>query len=264
MAKDNPLVKAGMATAAFGVDAATGTPAGTATLVGFEMVSNFMIRISEDRADLAYETFVSEWALAAVKSPEEAREQVKKLLTEGDPEHDDKLYESFRHMAFSRGDASWPYIAKLTAEYIDNGQPTDAFFKRVGGLLERCEDQDIALLERLLPETWQCRSSVLEDLAEQPSSLKGIDWQVDRSLPDNPGTITIYAMLEDHPGKYTQDENRVTGGYELDDILVLLEESRLAVRSVGQRVSFPAGSDSLERLCHLFGCDGTRNGLLTS
>jgi hypothetical protein len=81
--------------------------------------------------------------------PDGADEALARLLTTAEPGvHDphEVLYETFRVFAFTRTEAAWPYIARMTAEYLSRSRAIDDLFRRSGWLLERCEQEDLSML----------------------------------------------------------------------------------------------------------------------
>jgi hypothetical protein len=75
--------------------------------------------------------------------PGEAELRLDEIVTsagEGLRDPHEALYETFRMFAFTRTEAAWPYIARMTAEYMEESRAIDSFFRRAGWLLERCED----------------------------------------------------------------------------------------------------------------------------
>lgn len=118
-------------------------PVGTGVAVFAGYVLTLWDRLNQDKAANDYVAFVEQWAFVHEMPAAEAEAEVRRLMTVGDPAHDEKLYEAFRHRAFLRSAAAWPYIARMTAMYAREGRAADDFFRRMGWLLERCETNDI-------------------------------------------------------------------------------------------------------------------------
>ena len=239
--------------AATGLDATAGIPAGTLLKTGGALVSYFLARIGDERARRAYATFLEQWTSIADLSDDEAQERVNKLLAEGDAAHDDLLHEMFRHMAFSRADAAWPYIAKRTARYMSLGSPADAFFRRCGWLFERCEGDDIRLLKMLVEETDQLSDRARELLSTRKGAYRGVYCKLTRPRGGASDAIQVTVTITDREDGFHPPERKVQGGRELADFMVLLEESRLGERGMEDRVTFDAESPHLDALLDLFG-----------
>ena len=133
-------------TAATGFDLATGTPAGSITRALVGGVWKLADRIEAARVKRALDLLVESLATVADLPRDEAASRLQELLDGASAEVDDLLYADFKSKASARSEAAWPYIARLTAEYLHHGQPADSFFKRMGLLLERCEGEDVRVL----------------------------------------------------------------------------------------------------------------------
>lgn len=205
-------------TAALALDVVTGGPLGSIVNAGFNLVGGFVGRGNAKRAQHAFEVLVDEWAAVGRMTPEEAEPEVRRLLTEGDPNADDQLHEAFRRMNSSTSGASWPYIARMTATYLQEGRATDAFFRRCGWLLERCGNSDIGILADLAEDSFVRREVCGY---EGPLSWLSIIVSISR--------ISVHVVTEnDKSGVFfasAQDWRKWRQGL---DLLRLLQESRLA------------------------------------
>lgn len=164
--------------AALTLDTATGLPIASGLLAAFDLVGGFCARGNERRAQHAFDVLVDEWAAVGRMPPEEAEIEVRRLLTEGAPEADDQLHEAFRKINAASSGASWPYIARMTATYLQEGRPSDNFFRRCGWLLERCVPTDIEFLQGVLATT----RSTIDDLVNKHgvpvSDLLAFRWNI--------------------------------------------------------------------------------------
>lgn len=112
------------------------------------------------RGDRAVRALVDALAELDGLPRDEAAKKLDDLLTSGEPgvrDPHEVLYETFRSLAFTRTEAAWPYIAKLTASYLPGTyreqKPVDDYFRRMGRLLERCEQRDIVALRKVAEAT---------------------------------------------------------------------------------------------------------------
>lgn len=121
--------------------------------LGVKYLGAMWARVRDEKAETAYAAFVEQWATVNMMHPEEAAQEVHPLLSEGDPAHDDALYETFRHLAFMRSDRAWSFIARMTAMYVREKRPVDDFFRRAGWLLERCESEDVDIIVKACGDT---------------------------------------------------------------------------------------------------------------
>jgi hypothetical protein len=167
------------------------------------------------------------------------------------PDQEDLLYDTFRSMAFGRSRAAWPYIARMTADYLVNrgGRP-DTFFKRTAWLLEQCEDEDIVVLGEIVSAT----VSVLADMADHRVAgvVRGVIWndEVDRNIV----TIGVY------PGRHVERRLPAQGRdpSRYLDVVGLVDDSRLGVVHLGDGVHFPFEAGHIDRLIELFRGEKTR------
>ncbi|MBK7759565.1 MAG: hypothetical protein IPI35_24840 [Deltaproteobacteria bacterium] len=117
--------------------------------------------------------------------PEEAAAQLDEILTSGQPWVGDPhkvLYETFRSFAFTRTQAAWPYISQMTAEYIEQRKTVDTFFRRMGWLLERCEDEDVALLREAFVWSGDVIAGKRKEVTFDRQHHSGITWSQSGSM----------------------------------------------------------------------------------
>ncbi len=177
----------------------------------------------------------------------EASQRLEHILLAGEPGTGDPheaLYQSFRSFAFTRTEAAWPYIARLTADYLVENAPIDSFFRRMAWLLERCEDHDVEVLRVAARTT----AEKLSRGVSFPNAL--VTWSC------TPGAVDMHVevinasdgVLISTQSAYGTEDSRPDG------VRALLIESRLAQARGARKVSFKVGSDrTIERLAHRFG-----------
>lgn len=124
-----------------------GLPVASSLLTGARLVSGMMARHGAAKLQEDYELLVLELAKETDSSPPDAAERLERLLAGAGPVLEEKLYNAWRSRALMRSSKAWKYMARLTAKDIRDARPVDLFFKRVSFVLERCEDEDIGLLE---------------------------------------------------------------------------------------------------------------------
>jgi hypothetical protein len=100
-------------------------------------VGRVLAEFQERKGERAVAALVA--ALADLKGlpPEAAAAELDRLLVsaeEGTRDPHEALYETFRMFAFARTETAWPFIARMTAEYISEGRVVDDFFRRAGWL----------------------------------------------------------------------------------------------------------------------------------
>lgn len=142
-------------------------------------------------------------------------------------------------MAYARSDTAWPYIARLTAEYLHHGQPADSFFKRASWLLERCEDEDV----RLLVEAMQVSRMIKEDhLRRQETqgegSLRALVWK--HKAVGNVGshTIMVVASAEATPSVASSSPGKLEGDEGLARLVALIREARIGYTDTNDQQVF--------------------------
>lgn len=179
-------------------------------------------------------------ALRDVEDPGEPR-SLESYLQEAREDQEDLLYETFRSMAFSKSRAAWPYIARMTADYLKNrGGKPDTFFKRMAWLLERCEDEDVHFIARALVLTRECVNEATGE-AEDPV----VEW-----THGGGGALTVSARR----GRGVSASVRVVAGefprnYEVNG---LVRESRIGRSSGGRNTRFPPEEGFIKQLIRLF------------
>lgn len=146
--RSDPLASPVLDFGALLLDAGLGGIPAVSGAVAFARFTNiFLHRIGEKKAERAFGAHVD--ALVAIYGArrEDAVEAMQMILEKGNEFVDPLLYQSFRRMVDSPDEASWPYIALLTACTM-RGECSDTFCKRFGPLLARLEGEDIVLLHR--------------------------------------------------------------------------------------------------------------------
>lgn len=150
---------------------------------------------------------------------EEAEHRLDVLLAECTPDQEELVYQSFKAMAFGKSSAAWPYILRITADrLVNHGGAPDTFFRRAAWMLERCEEDDLPMIEAA------CRASAeFLALAEHVSAL-GVVW----CTADGGRGLTINATKG--PGLDAAVPTRVVApdGFRGADVIGLVQEARFA------------------------------------
>lgn len=205
-----------------------------------------LAEFQEKKAERAVNALIAALAELEALTPEAAGVKLDALLTtavEGVRDPHEVVYETFRHFAFTRAEAAWPYIATMTAEYLAAKRPVDKFFRRMGWLLERCEAEDIEVLRaaaRATAEelskprdfthrlvTWNCLAASAAIEVEVVDAEKGV----------------LSSLMGDGG----------IGDGTADGVRALLAESRLARPRGARKVAFLVGGDDriIERIVTL-------------
>ena len=180
--------------------------------------------------------------------PEAAQsERLERILLAGEPGTGDPhqaLYEAFRSFAFTRTEAAWPYIALMTADYVHHNRPVDKFFRRMGWLLERCEEEDIEVLRAAARAT----SAKLSEPPDFPNLL--VTWKCVTTSAE----MEVDVVNADEGVGSSLMGNGGAGDTAADAVRALLAESRLARAKGALKVAFLVGDDDqmIGRLVKLF------------
>ena len=131
-------------------------------------------------------------------------------------------------MAFSRSDKAWPYMARLTAGYQQAHRPSDLVFRRVGRLLDSCDDADIeklviaanltnAMLEGAIASGWKVSGAFWSESDTGGGGVRvsiDAEWTAGGRVPEiRTRAVLRRAVFSEHV-------------YELND---LLQNARVAV-----------------------------------
>lgn len=221
MPDDNSLTVRDAASTA--LDVATGTPMGTALKLAHDFVGVFQVRATERRAARAMQVYLDSWSTLRGIQPGQAEAEVARMLHEGTAEQDEALYQMFRSMAFSRSPAAWPYIARMTAEYINEQRPADEFFRRLGLFLERAAEPDVRWCSYFADVT-----QLPEDSGNKPPAVRwgyGFDTRArgEHGVPDG----ACVASYNDG-GVVRQEACTLEDHQSLAEFFQILTESRLA------------------------------------
>lgn len=241
--------------AAVGVNTATGTPAGSlARMAVAPMMNRFLARIGNEKAARAYNLLIESLAVAGDLPPDDAQERVRTILEGAEPEVEDHLYENFQSMARARTEAAWPYIAKLTAEFIHNRRPVDTYFRRVGWLMENATEEELVTFFRLIRESvkfrdrWKAEGFGIQAVLWRSGFEGGATMAMVTGI-----TVTIPAKPAKHLTVSSGPED--PKGFWFGDCMELVRSSRLAEipsNKLGE-VRYWEARGTLDRLYKLVG-----------
>ncbi len=240
---DSPL-----ASAAVGAGVAVATTvispgaAGLVAILGptFDVLRKVTGEVSEQREAAAYAEFIAALGELEHYDPQEARNRFEALIAES-PANRRKLHDAFLSTLLARSEAAHYYIARLLIVAM-RGQFSEAFCKRAGWFLERCEDDDIQVLQAALAKTKEIRANTAPDRL----ATTGIEWEgeddgltVDTN-PDGQERRVTVAHSGFPPERYA-------------DVVALVGESRLGIaKQIRTTVYFPFTYPSLDGLIWLF------------
>lgn len=213
--------------------ASTGVPVGTALDLVRGFIDVFQERVTQRRAARAMQVYLDQWATLRGLDAGDAEDEVRRMLHDGTAEEDEALHQMFRSMAFSRSPAAWPYIARMTAEYVNDGRPVDEFFRRLGVFLERAAQPDIK---------WCRRFSQITGLADGGSNE--VAWHIGVKRPRTflarasfaGGGKSCIAAFANGAGRTSEVASEEV--FEPHELFVLLSDSRILSEVEGRdRVS---------------------------
>ncbi len=210
------------------IDIKTMSPAGTLGVLPVKAVFNLVEHLQRKKVERALDLLVKGLATAGDLPREEAEQQVGLLLESAAPQVQELLYADFKSKANARSDAAWPYIARLTAEYLHHGQPADSFFKRASWLLERCEDEDV----KLLVEAMQVSRMIKEDhLRRQETQgdgpLRALVWKHKPVSNTGSHEVMVVASASATPGVSSSTPGKLEGDEGLARLVALIREARI-------------------------------------
>ncbi|MES2643877.1 MAG: hypothetical protein V4850_30595 [Myxococcota bacterium] len=206
-------------------------------------IGKALAEFQERKGERAVASLVA--ALGGLKGlpPDEAARELDELLTTSEPgvrDPHEALYETFRSFAFTRSEAAWPFIARMTAEYVERGCKVDSHFRRTAWLLERCDAEDVDLLVAALTE---CRGRI--DEAPEGFHLLAAGDRL-KVKPEH------QRVTFDDGGMYLEaGHQRVATPSVARGLLVLLRDSRLALPGGHSDSCFLPPAEA-RRLIHLF------------
>jgi len=235
--------------------APTGVPIGTAAGLAFKLVAGVATRVEQRKAAKALEHLIEEWARVGELPHAEAAKRTAELTKHGEPQADSILYACFKHMAFSRCGSSWPYIARLTAEYLHLGKPTDSYFRRCGWLLERSEKSDVELMEKVAAELGGALELV-DPISQQVVPLASVVLKASLAGGYENHALSLIPTYGNGDKKVGGGAMKLKGGVEVSDFYSLLQESRMCYDQRGQLV-FRIEWGVLSRLIELFRVGGS-------
>lgn len=225
--------------------AAAGVPAAAVLKPGTDIVQFLWSRATDARRKAMLDELVARFAELNGYDDRMADEGLHRLLTDSTQEQEDLIYESFKSMAFGKSRWAWPYMARLTADYLVHRDGTsDSFFKRAAWLLERCESEDIAFLKGAFSVTRGSLVAFRGEYGDVASAFEGYEW-----VP-NPGQLLVVSLSpQDEERSPMQRFEHDLGIDRNEDVVALLLESRLARRTpIGAVFCF----ECLDRLLDLF------------
>jgi len=238
--------------AALAIDLATGGPAGSLAVLPIRAVVDFAHRIEERRIKRALALLIEGLATAGDLPPDEAAQRIGDLLAGSSDREDDLLYAAFRSMAYARSDAAWPYIARLTAEYLHHGQAADSFFKRASWLLERCEDEDVKLLVEAMQVSRMIKKDHLRRQETQGDGpLRSLVWKHKPVSNTGSHQIMIVASPSATPGVASSSPGEREGGEGWARLIALIREARIGYTDSNDQQVFTVEDNTFFKLMDL-------------
>lgn len=191
------------------------------------------------KAERAFQLLVDALVDADGLPPEEAAAHIERILVageEGVPDPHDTLYEAFRSFAFTRTEAAWPYIGRLTADYVAHRRRIDTLFRRAAWLLERCEEEDVVMLVQATTFTRDLLAQAADPevlgvvwCGQEYADPLGIDYQ------HRPYGLSVNAAVK--PGLDAVGVARLVPGESRGtDVLRLVQDARFARLTNQERI----------------------------